>query len=86
MRIKLIVISAIIAIAAAGMSHAEDFYKGKTIRVIVGGSAGGSTGSTDAVTVEPSAPTEQPSTQPSAPSDTGDARAAGYRPCRDCRP
>lgn len=41
MRIQVIVISVIIAIAAAGMSHAEDFYKGKTIRVIVGGSAGG---------------------------------------------
>ena len=41
MRIQVIVISVIIAIAGAGMSHAEDFYKGKTIRVIVGGSAGG---------------------------------------------
>ena len=41
MRIQVIVVSVIIAIAAAEMSHAEDFYKGKTIRVIVGGSAGG---------------------------------------------
>ena len=41
MRFKLFVISAVIAIATAEMSHADDFYKSKTIRVIVGGSAGG---------------------------------------------
>ncbi len=41
MRIKRLVVSAFIAIAAAGTSHADDFYKGKTVRIIVGGSAGG---------------------------------------------
>ena len=41
MRFKSLVIAAVMTIAAAGLSHADDFYKGKTIRVIVGGSAGG---------------------------------------------
>ncbi len=41
MRFKSLVITAAMTIAAAGLSHADDFYKGKTIRVIVGGSAGG---------------------------------------------
>jgi tripartite-type tricarboxylate transporter receptor subunit TctC len=41
MRIQLLVIAAVVALAAAGVSYADDFYKGKTIRVIVGGSAGG---------------------------------------------
>ena len=41
MRLKSLVIAAVMTIAAAGQSHADDFYKGKTIRVIVGGSAGG---------------------------------------------
>ena len=41
MRLKLLVLAAVIAIGAIGESRADDFYKGKTIRVIVGGSAGG---------------------------------------------
>ena len=41
MRFNLIVLSVAIAIATAGMARADDFYKDKTIRVIVGGSAGG---------------------------------------------
>lgn len=41
MRFKSLVITAAMTIAAAGLSRADDFYKGKTIRVIVGGSAGG---------------------------------------------
>ena len=41
MRFKSLVIAAAMTIAGAGLSHADDFYKGKTIRVIVGGSAGG---------------------------------------------
>ena len=41
MRFKSLVITAAMTIATAGLSHADDFYKGKTIRVIVGGSAGG---------------------------------------------
>src|SRR4026209_1858510 len=41
MRIQLLVIAAVVALAAAGVSYADDFYQGKTIRVIVGGSAGG---------------------------------------------
>lgn len=38
---RLFVIAALLALAAATPSQADDFYKGKTIRVIVGGSAGG---------------------------------------------
>ncbi|HSK30821.1 MAG TPA: tripartite tricarboxylate transporter substrate-binding protein [Candidatus Limnocylindria bacterium] len=41
MRIKLLIFAAATWIATAGFSDAEDFYKGKSIRVIVGGSAGG---------------------------------------------
>src|SRR5687767_10217709 len=41
MRFKSLVIAAVMTIAAAGLSHAADFYRGKTVRVIVGGSAGG---------------------------------------------
>jgi tripartite-type tricarboxylate transporter receptor subunit TctC len=41
MRLRLLVIAGVVAIAAAVPSHADDFYQGKTIRVIVGGSAGG---------------------------------------------
>jgi tripartite-type tricarboxylate transporter receptor subunit TctC len=41
MRLELLVILAVIVIGAYGESRADDFYKGKTIRVIVGGSAGG---------------------------------------------
>ena len=41
MRLKSLVIAAVMTIAAPGTSHADDFYKGKTVRIIVGGSAGG---------------------------------------------
>ena len=40
MRFKLVLL-AVIALAITATAHADDFYKGKTIRVIVGGSAGG---------------------------------------------
>jgi len=40
MRFKLVLL-AVIALAITKTAHADDFYKGKTIRVIVGGSAGG---------------------------------------------
>ncbi|MGE5220458.1 MAG: Bug family tripartite tricarboxylate transporter substrate binding protein [Chloroflexota bacterium] len=41
MRSYLLAFTTAMAIAMAGPIHADDFYKGKTIRVIVGGSAGG---------------------------------------------
>jgi tripartite-type tricarboxylate transporter receptor subunit TctC len=41
MRLKPLLLSAVIVIALPGLSRADDFYRGKTIRVIVGGSAGG---------------------------------------------
>jgi tripartite-type tricarboxylate transporter receptor subunit TctC len=41
MRLIPLVLAAIVAVGASGESRADDFYKGKTIRVIVGGSAGG---------------------------------------------
>ena len=41
MRLKPFLLTAILVIAVVESSHAQEFYKGKTIRVIVGGSAGG---------------------------------------------
>ena len=41
MRWKSLLLALLAVIALTGSSRADDFYKGKTIRVIVGGSAGG---------------------------------------------
>jgi tripartite-type tricarboxylate transporter receptor subunit TctC len=41
MHFKSLVIAAVMTIVAVGTSRADDFYKGKTVRIIVGGSAGG---------------------------------------------
>ena len=41
MRCNLLLLFTALVITLAGTSRADDFYKGKTIRVIVGGSAGG---------------------------------------------
>ena len=41
MRFRWVWIFTAIIVLIADSSHADDFYKGKTIRVIVGGSAGG---------------------------------------------
>ena len=41
MRCNLLLLLTALVITLAGTSRADDFYKGKTIRVIVGGSAGG---------------------------------------------
>ena len=41
MSIKPLLVAIVVACLNATTAHADDFYKGKTIRVIVGGSAGG---------------------------------------------
>ena len=41
MRWKMLLLAMLPVFATVGESYADDFYKGKTIRVIVGGSAGG---------------------------------------------
>ncbi len=41
MRSKYFILVALLTVAAIAPARADDFYKGKTIRVIVGGSAGG---------------------------------------------